>query len=98
MINPLIYQLTKQSKRFIYNKFYSSQPLVRNRETINPFSIYPTILYMLGFRFKDNRLALGASAFGFLDPQFEQLNPSFLGINQNKYKQYYAQFWKKSSA
>lgn len=98
MINPLIYQLTNQSKRFIYNKFYSSQPLVRNRETINPFSIYPTILYMLGFRFKDNRLALGVSAFGFLNPQFEQLNPSFLGINQNKYKQYYAQFWKKSSA
>ncbi|MEI6093701.1 MAG: sulfatase-like hydrolase/transferase, partial [bacterium] len=67
MKNEIYEKITKDPNRTIFNKFISSEPLKRNREEFSHFSVLPSVLYSMGFRFKDNRLALGASGFGELD-------------------------------
>lgn len=64
MVNPVYDQLSRQPHRTIYNRIYSSRALSRNRDDLYHFSIFPSILDMLGFKFPDGRLGLGVSGFG----------------------------------
>lgn len=68
---PMHDQLEKLGHRTIFNKIITEENLVKNTETIYPFSMFPTILYAMGFRFNKNRLALGASGFGDVDPNYD---------------------------
>lgn len=96
MKNAVYEDLEKFAHRTIYNKFLIPHPLEKNRETIHHFSIFPTILYSLGFRFKHNRLALGASGFGELDPNYEILNYHRLVLNEmiESPSTKYLEFWR----
>lgn len=67
---PLAPELTKMGQRSIYNAFLIPTKEHKNREAIYHFGIFPSILYAMGFRFEGNRLGLGASGFGDLDPGF----------------------------
>lgn len=67
---PLEPELIKAGNRSIYNAFLTPRKQQKNRETIYHFGTFPSVLYAMGFRFKDNRLGLGASGFGPLDPSF----------------------------
>jgi phosphoglycerol transferase len=59
MINPVYHKLETHANRTIYNKFIFNRQLEKNREKIHHYSILPTILYGMGFEFKDGALALG---------------------------------------
>lgn len=67
---PLDPELKKSGQRSIYNAFLIPTKQEKNRDTIYHFGIFPSILYAMEFRFRDNRLGLGASGFGKLDPDF----------------------------
>ncbi len=69
MMTPLYATLEKSSDRSIFNQFISRRPLDKNRNDIVHFDVYPSVLYMLGFRFDKGRLALGTSAFGPYNPR-----------------------------
>lgn len=75
---PVYDQLEKFGNRTIFNAIITKESLSKNTETLYPFSMYPTILYTLGFRFEKNRLALGSSGFGPIDPSYNTntLSPS----------------------
>lgn len=68
---PMLDELEKAGNRTIYNRILTNEVLNKNTETLYPFSMYPTMLYSLGFRFKHNRLGLGASGFGEVDPNYD---------------------------
>jgi len=96
MVNSVYKELKKERKRTIFNRFIVPKDLVKNRDQIYHYSIFPTILYSLGFRFENNRLALGASGFGDLDQDFE-LNKFSLGEIRkllSKHSPIYLKLWK----
>lgn len=68
---PVYEELESSKHRTIFNRFITPQVLNKNRDNIYHFSIYPTILYSMGFRFSENRLGLGASGFGSIDDGYE---------------------------
>lgn len=63
MPNP-VYEKLISNSRTIYNRFITSQTLNQNRDGFVHFDMFPTILYMLGFKLEEGRLALGVSGFG----------------------------------
>lgn len=67
---PLQDQLDQAKQRSIFNRFYTQSDLDKNRNTLYHYDLFPTILYILGFRFPENRLALGASVFGPLSSDY----------------------------
>lgn len=67
---PLEDRLERAKQRTIYNRFYTQTDLDKNRNTLYHYDLFPTILYILGFRFPENRLALGASVFGSLSSDY----------------------------
>lgn len=77
MNGPLEDQLQRAKKRTIFNRFYSQTDLDKNRNTLYHYDLFPSILYALGFRFSENRLALGASIFGPLSSEYT--------LNQNEH-------------
>jgi phosphoglycerol transferase len=94
--NEVAMQLLSKPNRTIYNKFITIEELKKNRETIHHFSIFPSILYSLGFRFDKNRLGLGASGFGELDPNFiiDFLDRDDLYKKLSYFSTKYLEFWK----
>ena len=50
-----------EPNRTIYNRFYAPQGMEPNREELIHFSIFPTVLDMLGFSYPGDGLALGLS-------------------------------------
>ena len=68
---PVYKELESSKHRTIFNRFVTPNKLAKNRDNIYHFSIFPTILYSLGFRFPENRLGLGASGFGSIDEGYE---------------------------
>lgn len=87
----------KNSQRKIYNKFHSNQLLIKNREKIYPFSIFPTVMNMLGFRFPQNRLALGASGFGDLNPEYKLYEEINMVEKLSAPSDIYKSFWHTAS-
>lgn len=70
MSAPLEDRLKRAKERTIFNRFYTQTGLNKNRNTLYHYDLFPTILYILGFRFPENRLALGASVFGPLSSDY----------------------------
>lgn len=87
-------KLKRKENRTIFNRFILADPLTKNREIINNFSIFPSILYSLGFRFDNNRLGLGASGFGDVDPDFivDSMGPEKLWNELSKHSEKYLEF------
>lgn len=71
MAIPLEDKLNQVKQRSIFNRFYTDRPLQKNRSVMYHYDLLPTILYVLGFHFPENRLALGASAFGPLSSTYD---------------------------
>lgn len=94
MGNPLMKLINKNPERRIFNKFISTAHHVKNRESIIPFDIFPTILNFMGFQFAENRLGLGTSAFGEVDKKHGLYNVKKLNeqLSMNSLK--YLSFWK----
>lgn len=67
---PLESALNAAGERLIYNAFLAPTPLHKTRDTVYHFAMFPSILQAMRFSFDNNRLALGASAFGPVDPAF----------------------------
>lgn len=95
MTNAVYDQLLKEENRTIFNRFISTEMLRKNREDIYHFDMFPTILYSLGFRFKNNKLGLGASGFGSLesDNQIRTLDSKTLSELLSKQSYKYSEFW-----
>jgi phosphoglycerol transferase len=70
MGSPLEDRLEKNNERTIFNRFYTQTELNKNRSILYHYDLFPSILYILGFRFPENRLALGASVFGPLSTDY----------------------------
>lgn len=97
MAAPLESELNKtRQKRSIYNAIITPVPLQKNSDTIYHFGMFPTILYALGFRFDQNRLGLGVSGFGELDPDFVIPTLDLDTFNEllAKTSRRYLEFWK----
>ncbi len=58
-----IFKNKSRSKRFMFNKFISTETMLMNRTSINHFDIFPTILDFIGLKLKDGHLGLGYSGF-----------------------------------
>lgn len=67
---PLDDQLEQAKERTIFNRFFTQTDLDKNRNILYHYDLFPSILYLLGFRFTENRLALGASVFGPLSSDY----------------------------
>ena len=52
-----------KNKRSIFNKFYSKNKFSTNRNTMNHFDLYPSLVEFAGFQIKNSRMALGYSIF-----------------------------------
>jgi phosphoglycerol transferase len=61
--NTLDQPLKQAPQRSVYNRFYSSAPITKNRDHIYHYSFYPSILEMLGFDVGGGRLGIGFSGF-----------------------------------
>jgi phosphoglycerol transferase len=63
MWNPVYEDKLEPTKeRYVYNRFISSEPHAKNRETILHFDMLPTILEFIGFQIEGGKLGLGYSA------------------------------------
>lgn len=95
MGGALVENLNKKYERTIFNKFISADELTKNRESITHFSIFPSILYALGFRFQSNRLGLGTSGFGELEQgaNLDLMNLSQLNEELSYRSDKYMSFW-----
>jgi phosphoglycerol transferase len=68
---PVHEELESSNHRTIFNRFITPNGLAKNRDDLYHFSMFPTILYALGFRFDQSRLGLGVSGFGPIDEGYE---------------------------
>lgn len=53
--------IDQEPDRTIYNRFYSPRPIEPNRDELMHFSMFPTVLDMLGFTYPGDGVALGIS-------------------------------------
>ena len=60
--NPLYAQLQSAPERGIFNLVLTDEPAKKDRDEIEPFDLYPTLLELLGFRVDGGRLGLGYAA------------------------------------
>lgn len=98
MPNTLYTQLQNAQERTVYNSFITTGWLKKNRETMLHFDMFPTILYMMGFRFPQNRLALGSSGFGQTNKRYEMMRQYGLEEVNRKLagsSKTYRSFWKE---
>lgn len=95
MVNPLHETLLQVPERTIFNLFLSSRSLQKNRERITHFSIFPTLLDMLGFSLEGRRLGLGASGFGAPDPSYVVERTPDLNARLAGRSELYRKFWKE---
>lgn len=95
MPNSVYNKLLTEKNRTVFNRFIMTHSLEKNRDTLYTFSMFPTILYSLGFRFEKNRLGLGASGFGEIDPDFiiDSYDWGVLAEKLASYSKKYLEFW-----
>ena len=98
MPTDLSHVLERQGQRSLFNLILSPENLVPNRKTINHLSTFPTLMYAMGFRFEDNRLALGASGFGRLSGTYilDDMAVGELNKKLESKSELYPKFWFKS--
>lgn len=90
-------KLSKSSNRSIFNKFISDKPIIKNREEILHFDLFPTILEYINLSVSGNRLGLGYSAISKLDAfppknRYEEMKSKLLN-----YSDTYLDLWKNKS-
>ena len=78
----------------IFNKFILLEDKNVNRKIMNHFDLYPSILSILGFNFKNNKLGLGYNIFNEINlDSYEKhiygLDKKLLGKSEK-----YISFWK----
>jgi len=96
MTNPVYNKIIQNKHRTIYNKFYSTKKLLPNRQHIMHFDIFPSILTMLGFKFPNQQLGLGVSAFGKLaEPNITISNEKELDNKLMARSDIYKLFWQQ---
>jgi len=85
--------LNKTTERTLYNKIISKDFSI-NRNLINHYDLFPTILNLLDFSFKNNRLGLGYSAIK--DTDINNYNSYFKNLEENigNKSDRYVEFWK----
>ena len=88
-------ELESSKHRTIFNRFITPNRLAKNRDDLYHFSMFPTILYALGFRFDQNRLGLGVSGFGAIDDGYEipRMNQSTFNELLAKSSERYRELW-----
>ncbi len=96
MSMPLDDKLNQAKQRTIFNRFYTNHPLQKNRSVMYHYDLLPTILYILGFHFPDNRLALGASVFGPLSSDYTMHQEGDLDIKLKAPSSEYTALWQET--
>ena len=71
MANAISHKLNQSQDHYIYNLLISNAKLKKTRDNIVHFDLLPSILQALGFSWGDDRLGLGYSAFGLINPGLE---------------------------
>ena len=93
MQNPVSEKIDTISERHIYNQFISNKPVIKNRDQVLHFDMYPTMIEFLGFEVIGGRLGLGYSALNknMLPPNndFEDMNENLLNNSEQ-----YLDLWK----
>jgi phosphoglycerol transferase len=93
MQNPVSEKIDTISERHIYNQFISTKPVIKNRDQVLHFDMYPTMIEFLGFKVIGGRLGLGYSALNknMLPPNndFEDMNENLLNNSEQ-----YLDLWK----
>ena len=59
-----------ESKSRIFNKFITDNKIKFNRDTMNHLDFFPSLLHILGYRFTQNRFALGFNIFDEINLDF----------------------------
>lgn len=92
---PVHEKLDSNKHRTIFNRFITPNIMVKNRDDLYHFSMFPTILYSLGFKFDQNRLGLGVSGFGDVDDTYEipRMDQSTFNELIAKSSQRYRELW-----
>ena len=85
--------VTSEKERTIYNRIISKNILIQ-RNLINHYDLFPTILNLLNFTFANNRLGLGFSAIKKVDINFYNNFFKELQNNIQNKSSYYVTFWK----
>jgi phosphoglycerol transferase len=81
MPNPVWDKLTDAKERRIFNKFLSADVHVKLREGLLPFDLLPTITEFIGIDVVGDRLGLGYSGFGAVDPPASRPEESYDILN-----------------
>ena len=82
-----------EGKSRIFNKFIVEGNTTFNREKMNHLDLFPSLLHILGFKFKENRLALGFNIFDEVNLNF--YNDFVLDLDKKLYgkSKKYLSFW-----
>ena len=85
--------LNNTAERTLYNRIISKDFSI-NRDLINHYDLFPTILNLLDFSFKNNRLGLGYSVIK--DTDISNYNSYFKNLEENiqNKSDRYVEFWK----
>ena len=88
------YPTDHEKKSNIYNKFILNENKTFNRQMMNHLDLYPSLLYLFGYHFKDNRLGLGFNIFKSVDLAFYNEFVSDLEKKISGKSKKYLSFWK----
>lgn len=97
MYNPAHEILDAMPKRYIYNKIITQQKIIKTRDHILHFDLFPTILELSGFQVTGGKLALGFTAITPHtiqpnDNDLEQMNNDLLNESET-----YVKLWTPES-
>ena len=82
------------NKRSIFNKFYSKNEFIINRDVMNHFDLYPSLIEFAGFEIKNSKMALGYSILNNdIDLNTYKVNINQLNKNINNFSKKYLSFW-----
>jgi phosphoglycerol transferase len=95
MENPVYDKLETVKERHVFNLLISAKPVIKNREEILHFDMFPTILAFIGFKVEGGKLGLGYTAISKeadMPPanEFEEMNEDLLNQSDE-----YLALWKK---
>ncbi len=96
MENPVYGKLHQVKERLIFNKFISSKPVSRNRDTVLPFDMLPSILDFIGFNVEGGKLGLGISAFSSENLSGKLLNYEDMKANLLNKSDKYLELWRSN--
>lgn len=95
MENPVYDKLKKVKERHVYNMLISTKRVIKNREDVLHFDMFPTILEFIGFKVEGGKLGLGYTAISKaadMPPanEFEEMNEDLLNQSDE-----YLDLWKQ---